>query len=135
MDKVTTYQNDAFTVFIILTYSVYILSAIGISKTAPSYLDDFDYYVKIYISLFLLWRFNMFRKIEFNELDRKIAFSAGLFLFTSTAVYSILTDYVKSTAKNIPQLIRRSMNYSFIILLVVYIGYIVYRNFFAGAKK
>lgn len=135
MDKVTTYQNDAFTVFIILTYSVYILSAIGISKTAPAYLDDFDYYVKIYISLFLLWRFNMFRKIEFNELDRKIAFSAGLFLFTSTAVYSILTDYVKTTVKNVPQLIRRSMNYSFIILLVVYIGYIGYRNFFAGAKK
>jgi hypothetical protein len=135
MDKITTFQNNAFTLIIIATYLIYFLSAIGISKTAPMYLDDFDYYVKIYISLFLLWRFNMFRKIEFNELDRKIAFSAGLFLFTSTAVYSILTGYVKSNAKNIPQLIRRSMNYSFIILLVVYIGYIVYRNFFATNKK
>ena len=135
MDKLTTYQNKAFTVFIILTYLVYILSAIGISKTAPAYLDDFDYYVKIYISLFLLWRFNMFRKIEFNELDRKIAFSAGLFLFTSTAVYSILTGYIKATAKNVTQLIRRSMDYSFIILLMVYIAYIVYRNFFESAKK
>jgi len=113
---------------------IYILSAIGITKTAPTYLDDFDYYVKIYISLFLLWRFNMFRKIEFNELDRKIAFSAGLFLFTSTAVYNVLTDYVKRTTKNTPQLIRDSLNYTFIILLVVYVFYIVYRNFFKSKK-
>jgi hypothetical protein len=134
MDKLTSYQNNAFTIFIISTYLVYILSAIGITKTAPTYLDDFDYYVKIYISLFLLWRFNMFRKIEFNELDRKIAFSAGLFLFTSTAVYNILTDYVKSTANNVPQLIRKSVNYSLIILLVVYVCYIVYRNFFKSKK-
>jgi len=134
MDKLTSYQNDAFTIFIISTYLVYILSAIGITKTAPTYLDDFDYYVKIYISLFLLWRFNMFRKIEFNELDRKIAFSAGLFLFTSTAVYNILTDYVKSTANNVPQLIRRSVNYSLIILLVVYVCYIAYKNFFKIKK-
>ena len=97
MDKVTTYQNDAFTVFIILTYSVYILSAIGISKTAPAYLDDFDYYVKIYISLFLLWRFNMFRKIEFNELDRKIAFSSGLLILTTT----ILNQYLVNTTEKI----------------------------------
>ena len=135
MDKLTKYQNNAFTVFIILTYLIYILSIVGISKSAPVYLDDFDYYVKIYISLFLLWRFNMFRKIEFNELDRKIAFSAGLFLFTSTAVYNVLTDYVKRTTKNTPQLIRDSLNYTFIILLVVYVFYIVYRNFFKSLSR
>ena len=134
MDKLTKYQNNAFTVFIILTYLIYILSIVGISKSAPVYLDDFDYYVKIYISLFLLWRFNMFRKIEFNELDRKIAFSAGLFLFTSTAVYNILTDYVKASAKNVPQLIRRTVNYSLIILLGFYVCYIGYRNFFRSKK-
>jgi hypothetical protein len=134
MDKLTKFQNNAFTIFIISTYLIYILSAIGITKTAPTYLDDFDYYVKIYISLFLLWRFNMFRKIEFNELDRKIAFSAGLFLFTSTAVYNILTDYVKASAKNVPQLIRRTVNYSLIILLGFYVCYIGYRNFFRSKK-
>ena len=63
MDKLTSFQNNAFTLIIIATYLIYILSAIGITKAAPTYLDDFDYYVKIYISLFLLWRFNMFRKI------------------------------------------------------------------------
>jgi hypothetical protein len=134
MDKLTTFQNNAFTVIIIATYLIYFLSAIGISKTAPMYLDDFDYYVKIYISLFLLWRFNMFRKIDFNELDRKIAFSAGLFLFTSTAVYSILSAYVKNTVNNTDQTINKTLKYTFGILLIFYVCYLIYRNFLSGKK-
>jgi hypothetical protein len=134
MDKLTTFQNNAFTVIIIATYLIYFLSAIGISKTAPMYLDDFDYYVKIYISLFLLWRFNMFRKIDFNELDRKIAFSAGLFLFTSTAVYSILSGYVKNTVHNTDKTINKTLKYTFGILIIFYVCYLIYRNFFKGKK-
>jgi hypothetical protein len=132
MDKLTAFQNNAFTLIIIATYLIYFLSAIGISKTAPMYLDDFDYYVKIYISLFLLWRFNMFRKIEFNELDRKIAFSAGLFLFTSTAVYTILTAYVKNTVHNTDQTINKTLKYTFGILIIFYVCYLFYRNFLRG---
>jgi cytochrome c biogenesis protein CcdA len=93
MDKLTSYQNTAFTIFIILSYVLYGLFAVGLSQNAPKYLDTLDYYVKIYISLFLLWRFNMFRKVEFTELDRKIAFSAGLFVFTTTALNGALVSY------------------------------------------
>lgn len=87
-------QDFWFNVFIIITYFLYILFAIGIFKSAPQYLEKLDYYVKIYISIFLLWRFNPFRKIIFTELDRKIAFSAGIFLFTTSAVNKILTTYL-----------------------------------------
>jgi hypothetical protein len=134
MDKLTSFQNNAFTLIIIATYLIYFLSAIGISKTAPMYLDDFDYYVKIYISLFLLWRFNMFRKIEFNELDRKIAFSAGLFLFTSTAVYNILTNYLHNKVHNTDKTVNKTLKYTFGILIIFYVCYLFYRNFLAGKK-
>jgi hypothetical protein len=92
-------QDFWFNIFIVLTYSLYILFAIGLFKGAPQYLERLDYYVKIYISLFLLWRFNPFRKIHFTELDRKIAFSAGIFLFTTSAVNKILNNYL-TDAKN-----------------------------------
>jgi hypothetical protein len=98
-NKLYKVQNFWFNVFIILSYSLYILFAIGIFKSAPQYLEKLDYYVKIYISVFLLWRFNPFRKIHFTELDRKIAFSAGIFLFTTSAVNQILTAYLMN-AKN-----------------------------------
>jgi hypothetical protein len=96
------FQDFWFNVFIITTYSLYILFAIGIFNGAPQYLEKLDYYVKIYISLFLLWRFNPFRKIHFTELDRKISFSAGIFLLTTSAVNQILIKYLDN-AKTIFQ--------------------------------
>lgn len=88
-------QNNAFTIFIIASYLSYIGLAIGIKIVSPDHLDALDYYVKIYISLFLLYRFNPFNKIVFNELDRKIAFSAGIFLITTTVINDIVQNYAK----------------------------------------
>lgn len=88
-------QNHAFTIFIIISYISYISLAIGIKIVSPDDLDMLDYYVKIYISLFLLYRFNPFNKIVFNELDRKIAFSAGVFLITTTVINELVQHYAK----------------------------------------
>jgi hypothetical protein len=87
-------QNNMFNVFVFISYLTYAGLAFGLFKNAPAYLDDLDYYVKIYISLFLLWRFNAFRVIKFSELDRKIAFSAGVLLFTTSAVNQLLKSYL-----------------------------------------
>jgi hypothetical protein len=81
---------------------LYILFAVGLFSSAPQYIEKLDYYVKIYISLFLLWRFNPFRDLKFTDLDRKIAFSAGMFLFTTSAVNQILMKYLDN-ARNIVQ--------------------------------
>lgn len=92
--SITDIQLYAFDLFVVITYAVYGFTLLGISKTAPQYLNELDNYVKIYIALFLLWRFNMFRKIEFTELDRRIVFSAALFLLATTAVNNILINYL-----------------------------------------
>uniref|UniRef100_A0A6C0BBA7 Uncharacterized protein n=1 Tax=viral metagenome TaxID=1070528 RepID=A0A6C0BBA7_9ZZZZ len=88
-------QNNAFTLFIILSYISYIGLAIGIQIVSPDSLNKLDYYAKIYVSLFLLYRFNVFNKIKFNDLDRKIAFSAGIFLITTTIINDIIQKYAK----------------------------------------
>ena len=95
-------QNNIFNIIIFISYVSYAFIALGLFSTSPKYLETLDYYVKIYISLFLLWRFNPFTKIKFTDLDRKIAFSAGLFIFTTTAVNKILISYFKE----IKQLLR-----------------------------
>ena len=86
-------QSNLFNIFILTNYLSYIALAIGIKIISPDNLNTLDYYTKIYISLFLLFRFNPFRKIEFNELDRKIAFSAGIFLITTTFINDIVQKY------------------------------------------
>ena len=87
-------QEILFNIFIVSTYSLIILSFLGLSQSAEQYLQSLDYYVRIYICLFLIWRFNPFRSsYEFTDLDRKIAFSAGAFILTTTALNQYLVDF------------------------------------------
>jgi len=99
MDKLSYIQNNLFIITLGISYLLVFMSALGLSSTAPVYLKTLDYYLRIYICLFLILRFNPFRKyfsiyknnpIVFNDLDRKIAFSAGLFILTT----SVLNNYV-----------------------------------------
>jgi hypothetical protein len=92
--KIHRLQSQVFTVIIYLTWILYIAIALGLSTSAPQYLDDLQYYVKIYICLFLIYRFNPFRRVQFTELDSKIAFSAGLFLLATTAIGIFLKNYL-----------------------------------------
>ena len=104
-DFINSFQEKAFDTSIKITYFLIILTALGISTAAPRYLDDLDYYVKIYVSLFLVWRFNPFRNItHFTKLDKKIAFSCGLFILTTTFLTSFLQDI--PDVSNIPVFTR-----------------------------
>lgn len=99
--KLHEYQSHFFDFFVYLSYTLIFISAIGISQIDPKYLDSLDYYIRIYICLFLIWRFNPLRsEYEFTELDRKIAFSAGAFILTTTALNQYLIQF-KETVKNI----------------------------------
>jgi hypothetical protein len=96
------YQERLFDLIIFASYFLIIISFFGISETAPKYLDNLDYYVRVYICLFLIWRFNPLRThYEFTDLDRKIAFSAGVFILTTTALNQYLEDFKTSIKKYI----------------------------------
>ena len=98
-NKIHALQNQIFTYSVYLTWFLYIIIALGLSATAPQYLDTLQYFVKIYVSLFLIFRFNPFRRVKFTPLDAKIAFSAGLFLLGTTAIEQILFVYLKKLKK------------------------------------
>lgn len=90
-DGLHTAHEKFFTGVLFVSYFLIFASFFGLSNTAPQYLATLDYYIKVYICLFLIWRFNPFRTLDkFTELDRKITFSAGLFILTTTA----LNNYV-----------------------------------------
>lgn len=87
-------QDQIFDITLYITWTLYFAIALGLSANAPQYLDTLNSYVKIYVSLFLILRFNPFRKVKFTELDGKVAFSAGMFLLTATALNNILQSYL-----------------------------------------
>ena len=86
------FQEKTFDFVITIAFILLLVTLFGFSQKAPEYLSILDYYIKIYICLFLIWRFNPFRsKYQFTSLDAKISFNAGLFILASTA----LNEYVK----------------------------------------
>ena len=101
------WQEKIFDLFIYSSYILIIISALGLSETAPKYLQSLDYYIRVYICLFLIWRFNPLRSsYEFTDLDRKIAFSAGVFILTTTALNQYLTDFKEKTKTFIQKRIK-----------------------------
>jgi cytochrome c biogenesis protein CcdA len=100
-NNINSVQERFFDITIKITYILIVITALGLSQTAPKYLEILDYYVKIYVCLFLVWRFNPFRHINtFTRLDKKIAFSSGIFILTTTFLNNLLTKIPNHYLKN-----------------------------------
>jgi hypothetical protein len=89
-----TLQHNIFDIFIYITWALYFMVILGLSVNAPEYLNTIQSFMRIYISLFLIYRFNSFRTVKFTDYDAKISFSAGLFLLGSTAIDEIIKYYI-----------------------------------------
>ena len=96
-DTFHNFQEGVFDIVIYITYFLIVITALGFSQYAPTYLNDLDYYVRIYVSLFLIIRFNPFTNLKFTELDRKIAFTSGLFVITTTVIAEYVTKISNKT--------------------------------------
>ena len=88
-------QEYSFLIFIFLSYLLLSLSILKLSTNADKYSLILDYYVKIYICLYLIIKFNPFVKTEFTNHDRRVAFSSGLFLLSTTVIYKLLMNFSK----------------------------------------
>jgi hypothetical protein len=89
-DYIKSHHEKIFIYGLYSSYVLFIIVLLGVSTTAPKYLSSLEKFLKLYVSLFLLWRFNPLRKKPFRRFDRRVVFSCALFLLTTT----ILTDAV-----------------------------------------
>ena len=84
-----------------LSWGLYIVALLGISFFSPKYLSYLREIIKIYISLLLIYKFNPFfsqNKTNYiNEFDRKIVFSAGVYLLLTTTIISVIDRLYSNT--------------------------------------
>lgn len=91
------------TIFLWTNYFIYLMYFFiyfNIWTSAPIYLDDARYYFKLYISLLLLYFFNPFYNLRMNNFHKRVAFSAGFFLITTTS-FEALLEHLKTTQKRV----------------------------------
>lgn len=91
----TKIQERLFYFAVIISYILYGLTLFGLYKKAPKYLYTLNMTMRIYVSLFLILRFNPYVTNTFTEFDRKIAYTSGIFLLLTTTLTDIVINYVK----------------------------------------
>ncbi len=79
-----------------ITKVVWTLFFIGVFTDKPSLYLTVNFFIKILLSLFLIYRFNSYRshKIHFTELDRKICYSVGTYMLMFSFL-DIIQSYVE----------------------------------------
>jgi len=88
------YVSEIIVYFLYFCIGLYIVGFVKDDK-AYYYLNTVDTYAKLIVSLFLMYKFNMFqKKIEFTEFDRSIVFQAGFFLFFTMIYNSVILYYI-----------------------------------------
>lgn len=82
----------------------FIISIIAGIISKPSIYDYVSFLVKLFVSFFLMYKFNDFRTLGvFTELDKRICFMAGtnLFLITCGDYVNEVVDFVQSESKKL----------------------------------
>tara|TARA_B100001093_G_scaffold303783_1_gene289701 strand:- start:505 stop:819 length:315 start_codon:yes stop_codon:yes gene_type:complete len=83
-----------------LTFVLYIFALLGVTSYAPKYLDMFKTFLKYYVSIILIFLFNPFNKKRgFGEFERKVAYSAGIFLLLSNALIGSIESTIQKESK------------------------------------
>lgn len=119
--KLYDFELKFITFLSIINFISITLFIVGFFKVQPALILKFNIFFKIILALFLIYRFNDYRKqpIRFTELDRKICFSTGVFIiiisFIDIITYNIefirnnyilpytepLLNYFKTILKNL----------------------------------
>lgn len=95
LSYIQTHHETIFIYGLYLSYLLYAVILLGISASAPKYLEYLRGFLKLYVSLFLIWRFNPLRKEKMTNFDRRIVFSSALFLLTTTILTQIAMKFIK----------------------------------------
>jgi len=96
----TKFQERLFYIAVGISYILYGLTLFGLYKKAPNYLYTLNMVMRIYVSLFLILRFNPYVTNTFTDFDRKIAYTSGIFLLLTTTLTDIIISYVKKINLN-----------------------------------
>jgi hypothetical protein len=96
MVDIWTLHTSTYLWLVLIIHVVYLAVLVGLVDTAPEYIDKLESYIKVYVALFLVLRFNKYTGTShFTPLDRTIVFSAGLVVLSTSALGWLVESYKK----------------------------------------
>jgi len=80
-----------------ISITVYLLLIVGVTVMDPSQIGYVNIVFQIYVSLFIMYRFNPFRKkYRVSRFDARIIFTAATFILTTTFAHNLIPKILTS---------------------------------------
>jgi len=92
LNNLNFYESMYFIIVYIL-YIIYFITYTNIIQINPIYIQILETINIYFISFYLVFRFNPYRKNKITDFDRKIIFDSGVFLIFSNTFMAILKRY------------------------------------------
>ena len=78
----------------VIYYILFSCSLLGIFIVSPTYLPILTNFIKLYIAILLIWKFNPYHSNSSLHLhDRNLIFSSAIYLLLTTTIGDILQHY------------------------------------------
>ena len=103
MYKVKKFSELVFIYSINISFVLYIIVLLGIGGLAPQYLEYLNTFLQLYIGVLLIITFNPFtyKDRQFDEFDRQLVFTSGIFLLLSTTIIGSIESYLQNKTKEL----------------------------------
>lgn len=85
-----TWYEATYYLLLGITYLLYLLILVKGWNQAPIYLTQTNMFLQTFVGALLIWFFNPFYQYKYHPFHKTIAFTAGIFLLTSTVLTRIL---------------------------------------------
>ena len=113
------FEYNFLIIFSWLTKLIIVLFIFGFLNNKPKWYLEFNFIVKLCLGLFLIYRFNRYRKykIEFTDLDRKVCYSAGIYILVISfldyinAYTEVLRNFITEFTGPIVDKIKKQIGY------------------------
>jgi hypothetical protein len=104
-------QDKTLDIIFYITTILYIAIAFGVYFVPEIYITYIHDFIKLYVCLFLIYRFNPFNNTKCSNLDKRIAFTAGFFLLSTTIIDRIFSNIINKTKTNIEKIRKETDTY------------------------
>ena len=90
------YENIFF-IGIFVTYVLIISLIFGFAgNSTGEYLSTLNFFMKIYVCILIIYRFNPFVKSKFTDFDKRLVFSSSIFLLSTVTIEEFFKYFDKA---------------------------------------
>lgn len=110
LDDVLDLSGNYYKYILITLHLTYALLLFGIVAINPSYLRELNIFIQSFVCLFLIVKFNPFRKHVLKENDSRIIFSSAIFLLINMGVIETARQFFDEKVEKITKQVNIDIN-------------------------